>query len=162
MSDRLKPPDWAGSLDWEAYERQVRRDIDERKVEQVLRKLGRWDVEPETPCPNGILLPDPLVQLDHSLQDLRRINADMERSIANRESMVRAQSAFRWIGILLPKRIRDEEIGDALQDIQRIMCDPSCPNVRRAVRWKIVSTWFWLVWHAVGRIRSAILGKTTG
>jgi hypothetical protein len=136
--------------------------VDEQKVEAGLKKLRRLDPEYVAPCPNGILLPDPLEQLDESLHDLERLNAKMERTIAKRESMVRAGSAFRWIGILLPKRIRDEEVGDALEDIQRIMCDPSCPNVRRAVRWKIVSTWFWLLWHAVGRIRAAIWGKTTG
>ena len=72
------------------------------------------------------------------------------------------EGGFRWIGYLLPERIRNEEIGDALEDIHRIINDPACPNVYRAVRWKIISTWFWLFWHAVGRISAAILGKRTG
>jgi hypothetical protein len=70
-----------------------------------------------------------------------------------------ARSAFRWIGIFLPRRIRDEEIGDALEDIQKIIRDPNCPNVRRAVRWKIVSTSFWLVWHGVRHVSASIRGK---
>ena len=70
-----------------------------------------------------------------------------------------AESAFRWVGILLPKRIRDEEIGDALEDINRILRDPTCPNVLKAVRWKIASTWFWLAVHALGRIGAAIRGR---
>lgn len=73
-----------------------------------------------------------------------------------------AQSSFRWISLLLPKRIRDEEIGDALEDVARLLRDPRCPNICRAVRWKIVSTWFWLVMHAVGRIGAAIRGMKAG
>ena len=75
------------------------------------------------------------------------------------QAIQQSQEAFRWNGVLLPKRIRDEEIGDAIEDLQRIINDPTIPNVRRAVRWKIISTWFWLIVHAVGRITAAIFGK---
>ena len=70
-------------------------------------------------------------------------------------------TSLRWIEALVPKRIRNEEIGDALQDLHDMITDPNRRHVRWAVRWKIVSTWFWLLWHAVGRISAAIRGRTT-
>lgn len=105
---------------------------------------------------------------------------DIERSTASRNSdhadpgllaadgkerakAIRAvETGFRWIEYLLPKRIRNEEVGDAAEDIQWILRDPNCPNVRKAIWSKIVSTWFWLAVHAVGRISAAILGKKAG
>ena len=81
-------------------------------------------------------------------------------SASARSSRVRDQ--LKWVQILLPRRIRDEEIGDALEDLHRIVNDPTCPNVRRAVRWKVVTTWFWVIVHAVRNVTSAILGKKAG
>jgi hypothetical protein len=91
------------------------------------------------------------------------IRRSKTRERAERKDAIQlAEKSLRWVQVLLPKRIRDEEIGDALEDLHSIINDPTCPDVRRAVRWKIISTSFWLLWHAVRHVSSSILGKKAG
>ncbi len=103
--------------------------------------------------------------LEHSrnmtVDELNSLALDARRRVQDRgKAIAQVRSSFRWIGILLPKRIRDEEIGDALEDLHRIINDPNSPNIRRAVRWKIISTWFWLAWRVVTRVSAAIRGRS--
>jgi len=63
---------------------------------------------------------------------------------------------FQFLELLLPQRIRDEEIGDALEEIAALV-------ERSAGRWqirlKIASTTFWLLINAVREVSSAVRGK---
>jgi hypothetical protein len=79
--------------------------------------------------------------------------------IEEQRALILAERSFSWVSYLLPSRLRNELVGDALEDIHRIINDHNCPNVYRAVRWKVISTCFFLLVNAVRNVSSAILGK---
>jgi hypothetical protein len=69
-----------------------------------------------------------------------------------------ADNWLRTFGLFLPKRVREEEVGDAMETIVQILTDPTYPNPRRAVFWKIASTMFWLAVNTVRHFCAAVRG----
>jgi hypothetical protein len=63
---------------------------------------------------------------------------------ANTQSLATAEAAFAWLEAFVPKRIANEELGDALEFIGR-MIDERRPRV--LVRIKIATTCFWVLLH---------------
>ncbi|MGK4001117.1 hypothetical protein WMF31_00730 [Sorangium sp. So ce1036] len=92
-----------------------------------------------------------LIRQEHSwLQVLPTGHAE----VAER-SMLRVECAFRFVALFLPKRLVDEEIGDAVEEI-------SLQLQRSPARWpvylKIVTTVFWVMVHAIGYLVSQLKG----
>lgn len=72
--------------------------------------------------------------------------------------LARASRALGLIELLVPKRIADEEIGDAMEVIVR-MVDHGQPAWR--VYLKVASTVFWVLLHTVGVGDRVVQKKTT-
>jgi hypothetical protein len=74
----------------------------------------------------------------------------------DRTPLTRAERVFDLLAIAVPKRIRGEEVGDALEDIGRRLR-------ARQPNWKIYAqvffTLFWVLLNSLREIKSAGLGK---
>ncbi len=79
------------------------------------------------------------------------------RKDASPTTLRRASNVLEYLTAFVPKRVADEEIGDALESIHRNA------NLGRRYVWiKVVSTIVWVVVNAVREMASAILGKKRG
>jgi hypothetical protein len=114
--------------------------------ERSLRQLGE-------PTP-GEWLDIELGHADKEVLWLRYLLAWQKGNIEERHPL----SSLRVLGLLsliLPRRLRDEDLGDALEDL-------ACLRRSGAPRWqlhvKVVSTVFWLSLNAVREISSALQG----
>jgi hypothetical protein len=67
-----------------------------------------------------------------------------------------AGRAFRWLAILTPKRVWNEDVGDALETIE-VMKRSGCS--RHQIRMKIVSTYFWVMVAVVRELIAALTGR---
>jgi hypothetical protein len=77
----------------------------------------------------------------------------------HRALLHRASSCFRFVELLVPKRISREELGESLEMIREILSDPAYPNKRRAVWWKVATTMLWILGNAIRNVSAAIQGK---
>ncbi len=68
----------------------------------------------------------------------------------------RHQRAFRWLAILTPKRVWNEDVGDALEVIAAMERE-GCSRLQ--VRLKIVSTYFWVLIAVVRELVAALTGR---
>ncbi|HEY2030782.1 MAG TPA: hypothetical protein VGH20_16410 [Myxococcales bacterium] len=98
-----------------------------------------------------------------SQQKLRLATEELERASANAlgrhqptDAVGRVTRGFQMVELLVPKRMRNELIGDALETIDRLVHDGQ-------PIWKIylkaVSTSFWVMVNAVREIVSGLVGK---
>jgi hypothetical protein len=70
----------------------------------------------------------------------------------------KVESAFNVVELVLPPGMCKEEIGDALEQIHRmVLSSGGCPKWR--VWLKVVSTCSWVLVNSVRQVSSAILGK---
>jgi hypothetical protein len=96
------------------------------------------------------------IQLDLHLPD--RISVEVKRAPDPRASIVQeVESSFRFVDLLVPKRISNEEIGDAVECINAMLIDPTCKHSR--IWLKVVTTWFWVAINGVRNFTSAFMGK---
>jgi hypothetical protein len=73
------------------------------------------------------------------------------------ETLRKVESTFSVVELMIPPKLRGEEIGDALEEINRMAVRP---DFRRWRVWlKVASTCFWVAVNAVRQVSSAILGK---
>jgi hypothetical protein len=87
--------------------------------------------------------------LPHGLRNLFTVKRKpRSKSLRRREaqSLQRAERAFDALSALVPKRICNEEIGDALEDIHRMV---AAKRPRWMISVKITSTFFWVLTHAL-------------
>jgi hypothetical protein len=68
-----------------------------------------------------------------------------------------AAKVFDVVSAVVPERIANEELGDALEEMQRRM---SCGGATWWVYVKLASTLFWISMNAVREIAAALLGKS--
>ena len=71
----------------------------------------------------------------------------------------RASRALSWLEVVFPKRVLNEEIGDALEVISRIARDPRSSHRAVKIALKVVTTTFWVVVNSVRVISSSLFGK---
>ena len=71
----------------------------------------------------------------------------------------RAEAVLSWCEAIFPKRVAEEEIGDALELINRWQCDPTCGHVNAKIAVKVVSTVFVLVLNSIRFLVSSIKGS---
>ncbi len=90
------------------------------------------------------------------VEDLR-----WEETQQRNEKAVALEAAARWLGVielLVPARLRQEEIGDALEVIQRVAADGQ-PRWPWRVAVKVASTAFWVLVNAVREMAAGLLGR---
>ena len=75
------------------------------------------------------------------------------------KALQRAANALDWIELIFPRRIANEEIGDAREIMARIAADSSCSNPSLKMGVKALTTVFWVVVNSIRLIRSSWLGK---
>jgi hypothetical protein len=71
------------------------------------------------------------------------------------------QRAERWLSLielLVPRRLRQEEIGDAREIIRRLAAEGH-PGWQRCVTVKVISTSFWVLVNAVRDLAAGIFGQ---
>ncbi|HMJ09992.1 MAG TPA: hypothetical protein VK524_01240 [Polyangiaceae bacterium] len=77
----------------------------------------------------------------------------------SRRAYRRARGILGLVELLLPKRLREEDLGDALEVMDRLEC-------HGAPRWQVVlkvaSMVFWLSVKAIREVASSLLGKKSG
>ena len=71
-------------------------------------------------------------------------------------TLTRALHAFAWLAILTPKRIWNEDVGDALETIAG-MQRGGCSKLH--IRAKIVSTYFWVLVAVLRELIAALTGR---
>jgi hypothetical protein len=96
------------------------------------------------------------------VRDDGRLAIFVEHSTLNSHpALRRAESAMSWLEAVFPKRITGEEIGDALEEINRWVHDPACKHVRAKITVKVVSTAVFMVLNTIRYVLSSIAGKKT-
>jgi hypothetical protein len=96
------------------------------------------------------------LQVNIALQDdIARFRDQLKKV----KALARARATFDWCEVLLPKRVTNEEIGDALELIHRIANDPTCTRPRLKIFLKTVSTVFFLFLNAFRHFKSSVQGK---
>jgi hypothetical protein len=70
----------------------------------------------------------------------------------------RSRLWFHWLDVIFPPRIT-EEVGDALEWMDRIAADPNCKNPVRKIRIKRVTTVFWVIVNSIRYFMSGIMGR---
>jgi hypothetical protein len=71
----------------------------------------------------------------------------------------RADRVFDWVFAALPKRVTSEEIGDALEEIDRWRRTTDCKHVGAKITLKVASTIFFVVLNALRYVVSSARGK---
>ena len=75
-------------------------------------------------------------------------------------SVVRARCSLDWLELFFPKRVIDEEVGDALEVIDKIVADPECSKRSLKIFLKVVTTIFWVAVNSVRFARSKFSEKS--
>ena len=68
----------------------------------------------------------------------------------------RPARTFSWLAILTPRRIWNEDVGDALETIEA-MRRAKCSKLQ--VQAKIISTYFWVLIAAIRELIAALTGR---
>jgi hypothetical protein len=97
----------------------------------------------------------------HETQPRRREHLSLILELTDRQVAIeQARSTFRLSELLpLPKRLRDEEIGDAMEVINKIAADQTCPNRGRKIVLKLITAYFWLLVNSAREVFGAFRGK---
>jgi hypothetical protein len=75
------------------------------------------------------------------------------------EMVARADSTFRLLDAVLPKRLVDEDIGDALEAMNRVAKDPRYKYPRLVIRVRFVVTLVCVALNWVRYVCASVLGK---
>jgi hypothetical protein len=119
----------------------------ETKADVAVIELGRYSVVSTSVNLDLVIAENDLPK--HLIEDMED---SMERALASIESPprktieARATRAFDLLAALVPRRLADEEIGDAIEHIKR-RCEAGV-----AAWWvivKVISTFFWVTYHAL-------------
>ncbi len=153
----LKSP-WACGLevDW-LWDSLLERSNERFKFQVAQRLQDLW--------PSTVLFRSPqysmLVVLNPErvqLGDFSR--ARIRKQLAAERAARRAERSFNTLSSFLPKRLCNEEIGDALEDITRRVREGQPVWQLYA---KMLSTWVWVLWHGlwdfVGHMTRALTGQ---
>jgi hypothetical protein len=81
------------------------------------------------------------------------------KEAAPSRAATRAAAVFAAFELVLPKRLRSEEIGDAVEIVNRIAVAPTCPHRGLKIAVKVASTIVWLLVNSVREVMSAVWGK---
>lgn len=74
------------------------------------------------------------------------------------QPLKRPRQALEFVSLLVPRRIAEEEIGDALEQIHRL----SCLGRPRWQLWlKVMTTLFWVLINSIREITSAVRGRAS-
>ncbi len=125
----------------------------ERREMITERMLALFEVsfpqeeEPFLPCP-GDYSKDELAS-----QTTAAIGVCMPREVADF-----ADRAFVMLAAVLPQRLVEEEVGDALEMMTRLNQRGASPRILRA---KVIATCVWCALNGVREFMSALLGKTS-
>lgn len=102
---------------------------------------------------------DTIEELDRLLEKVRILYPVHQRHEKRHQALSRTSAPLKVVAamsLLVPKRIRDEEVGDAFEVLQALQR----ANAPRWMLWaKALTTVVWVFWHAVGFITSNLLGK---
>jgi hypothetical protein len=71
-------------------------------------------------------------------------------------SRIQPERAFDWLSLAVPKRIAQEDIGDALELIGNLRTDGASPWM---IWLKVISTFCWVAMNSVREVTSALLGR---
>ena len=86
-----------------------------------------------------------------------RADAEIFARMAHHIAAIRpAGHAFSWLAILTPKRIWNEDVGDALETIcamERAGCS------RLKIKAKVISTYFWVLIAVARELVAALTGR---
>jgi hypothetical protein len=115
-----------------------------REVARISRELSHLDE-----------ISDDELRRDNSSRvvGVERLTPRCSRDVVNQ-----AVNALGRIPTWVPRRICEEEIGDALEQIHRFARE-AAPGWEQQVRRKVMSTKFWVLVHAIREVVSAALGK---
>lgn len=145
-----RPPEFDGFARY--LEGALRRNQDARlavSVEEIENVLARADRDLPRAWRNAMA---------HTMAPyLRHRVLPPDRAQRRTTTFERAESVFNFIALVVPRRMRSEEIGDALEMIHAMTGDPTCPSWR--VWLKVASSCFWVVLNALRSVRSVIIGK---
>lgn len=83
--------------------------------------------------------------------------AEQEESDPRTTIVGKVESSFRLVDLLVPKRLSNEEIGDAVECINRMLMDPAYKPWK--IWLKVATTWIWIAVNAVRNVASALTGK---
>jgi hypothetical protein len=108
----------------------------------------------------GAIVADVYSANSHRLAGFRRVYPiliKVNRSDARNGAVRAAERYFDLVELFVPSRIGREEIGDAMDVINRLANDPN--GSRWKVRLKIVSTIFWVIVNAIRHVLFGARGK---
>ena len=94
-------------------------------------------------------------KLEPAELELERVETAELRTVTQPD-MARVSRAFSWLAALTPKRIWDEDVGDAIETIyamERAGCS------RFMIRLKITSAWFWVLIAVIRELLAALTGR---
>jgi hypothetical protein len=94
---------------------------------------------------------------DHKAGDM----APRVEVVTRQGSQPRARRALELLQVLVPKRIADEEIGDALEVINALPAGPGSRWTRVLVWVKVITTYFWTILHTFREKAMAAGSKKT-
>jgi hypothetical protein len=98
-------------------------------------------------------------KIDPSMRPfVKMLQAEMMGEVRMALAVERSQSWFEWLEMFVPKRL-SEDIGDALEVINRIASDPDCLHPRAMIWAKCISTTFWVFINLIRYVTSSVLGK---
>ncbi|MBK9516195.1 MAG: hypothetical protein IPO09_02355 [Anaeromyxobacter sp.] len=69
---------------------------------------------------------------------------------------VSAERVFGWLELVVPRRIADEQLGDALEVVHQLV---RAGRPRSHVRAKVAATAFWVLVHTIGAVVSGVTGR---
>ncbi len=67
-----------------------------------------------------------------------------------------AERVFGWLELMIPRRIADEQLGDALEVVHQLV---RAGRPRSHIRAKIAATVFWVLIHSIGAVVSGVTGR---
>lgn len=82
---------------------------------------------------------------------------ELEKRAQNQVAVRKAGAVLDFATLLMPKRLVNEEIGDAIEAMHIMAMDSGCP--RWKIWLKVFTTCFWIGLNAMRNITSAVLGK---
>ena len=78
---------------------------------------------------------------------------------ARDRALARAKSILAILELFIPSRMRNEEVGDAIEIINRRLADPSCRRPWLIAALLVLSTFFWV---SINAVRYALAGTIRG
>jgi hypothetical protein len=82
-----------------------------------------------------------------SLHEMHHLRALLEKHELREQQRQQAERVLDTWAIWMPDRVVDEQLGDALEDINRRIRED---QPRWAIRLKVAATMFWLTVHSIG------------